>query len=447
MGAFIAANGKSCLFLKEGKVKRVYTCSENKDKLLFYYTNNISVFDKVIFSEIPRKGEALCRGTAYWFKSVENEGICDTHYLDTIAPNQMLVRRVDKVEKPTLQTDSYLIPLEFICRHYAAGSFLDRVNSGELKPQDIGLSSPPKAGDKLPEPYFEATTKFEKVDRHLTIDEALQVGGLTRGEYNEIREIVLKIDEMTGQVAHQYYYTDYFSRMTSLCGGVANFAENIRNSQQTEVAEMAEQTLSKQVGSSTGAHKKNPISCENISGGQWRHLKSEFMTTLDDLITDFQRDLRDSSNKRYYIYGIGNTALYMISTGAKVAKNLTVRKEKMAENLGMTRGLICAEPLQMVLQDWVGRSSEEFVDTHEHVRVLTNKAIESGISFQDAVNEDELVQKVLKDASPEVVEMIFDPSKYIGTAVKDVEDYIKNCNETISAIEMNLEERKKFNYV
>ena len=44
-----------------GKVKEVYEV--DADTLEFAYTDNISVFDKIIPSKIPHKGETLCRTT------------------------------------------------------------------------------------------------------------------------------------------------------------------------------------------------------------------------------------------------------------------------------------------------------------------------------------------------------------------------------------------------
>lgn len=62
---------------------------------------------------------------------------------------------------------------------------------------------------------------------------------------------------MTGQTVHHYYYQNYLQQLSGICAGIAKFAEDLRNYQQTEVGEMAEKALSNQVGSSTGAHKLN----------------------------------------------------------------------------------------------------------------------------------------------------------------------------------------------
>ena len=61
--------------LYQGKVKQVWS-TDDPDILEFRFTNQISVFDQIIPSLIPRKGESLNRTTAHWFKLIEEEGIC-----------------------------------------------------------------------------------------------------------------------------------------------------------------------------------------------------------------------------------------------------------------------------------------------------------------------------------------------------------------------------------
>jgi adenylosuccinate lyase len=255
--------------------------------------------------------------------------------------------------------------------------------------------------------------------------------------------IDIKPDDITGQVVHHHWYYDYFSRLFAICGGIAKFAEDVRNYQQTEVGEITEQQLSEGVGSSTGAHKINPINCENISGGQWRKVFSSQIAAALDFMTDFQRDLRDSSNKRYYIYEFGNAALYMIKRAEKVARNMTIRKERMAQNLGLTEGLICAEPLQLYLQKWIGNNLEEFIDAHEHVRVLSRKATEEGLSFYKSIASDELIQRALEDATEEEREMILDPEKYIGTTIKDIEKQTEKWQKALYALEEEIRKYKE----
>ncbi|MBU4255700.1 MAG: phosphoribosylaminoimidazolesuccinocarboxamide synthase [Candidatus Thermoplasmatota archaeon] len=184
--------------IMKGKVKEVYE-TENENELEFFFTNHISVFDKVIPSEIEYKGETLCRTSSYWFSVAENIGI-KTHFIKTTGPDRMRVKKVDVIRdysKLNEKTTNYLIPLEFICRYYVAGSLFDRIKNKEIKNETLGFDPDynVKYGDKLTTPFFEVTTKLEKTDRNLNLDEALKISGISEDEYKSIKEMFLRIDE------------------------------------------------------------------------------------------------------------------------------------------------------------------------------------------------------------------------------------------------------------
>ncbi|MEW5937170.1 MAG: phosphoribosylaminoimidazolesuccinocarboxamide synthase [Candidatus Thermoplasmatota archaeon] len=181
---------------KRGKVKEVYEVGD--DELEFLFTDQVSVFDKIVPTRIPFKGETLCRTAAYWFKEAERLGV-RTHFLHLSAPNRMRVRRVkvpEMGEALSPAAGGYLIPLEVIARYYVAGSLHDRLRSGVLSPRILGFRALPPYGARLPEPFIETTTKLEKVDRLLSEEEAMRLAGLTREDLRQIREVVLEIDRM-----------------------------------------------------------------------------------------------------------------------------------------------------------------------------------------------------------------------------------------------------------
>ena len=184
--------------VKSGKVKDVYAV--NDKELEFKFSNRISVFDKIIPSEIPNKGETLARTSAYWFELIQKLGI-STHYLGLTAPNRIRVKRVNVISDYsllTMKTVKYLIPLECIVRYYVYGSLWDRVFQGIIKPEKLGFlpGHDIKIAEKLPQPFFEVTTKLEKIDRKLTDETALKISGLTLDEYTSIKDVSLEIDEV-----------------------------------------------------------------------------------------------------------------------------------------------------------------------------------------------------------------------------------------------------------
>jgi phosphoribosylaminoimidazole-succinocarboxamide synthase len=184
--------------LMKGKVKAAYDLGES---LEFRFSDNISVFDKVIPSIIPYKGETLCREGVYWLKRAEKMGL-KTHFEEYIPPSGMRVKKVDIIqpEDLTRQSRRCLIPLEFICRWYVAGSLYDRIKDGQVSAQDVGFDSGHKViyGEPLPDPFIEVSTKLEKTDRLLSREEALEISSLSLSEFEAAREVVLKIDEDIG---------------------------------------------------------------------------------------------------------------------------------------------------------------------------------------------------------------------------------------------------------
>ena len=162
-----------------GKVKQVWS-TEDPDIIEFRYTNQISVFDQIIPSLIPRKGESLNRTSCYWFNLVEKADICETHIIEMNAPDRVRARRFDVVREPgaiSQDRENVFVPLEVICRHYLAGSGWRRYQRGDAPAEEFGFEPGTvlEEGVKLPSPYLEVSTKFEKFDRLLDRDEALEI--------------------------------------------------------------------------------------------------------------------------------------------------------------------------------------------------------------------------------------------------------------------------------
>ena len=184
--------------LYSGKVKQVWS-TDDPDVLEFRYTDQISVYDQIIPSLVPRKGESLNRTTCHWFDLVEKEGVCDTHTIDMHAPDRCLARKMTVIREPGAiprDMENVFVPLEVICRHYLVGSAYKRYTDGKVGVEEFGFEPGTKIeeGVKLPEPYLEVSTKFEAYDRLLDREEALQISNLTDDEFQAILDVVLQVD-------------------------------------------------------------------------------------------------------------------------------------------------------------------------------------------------------------------------------------------------------------
>ena len=157
------------------------------------------MFDQIIPSLIPRKGESLNRTTAHWFKLIEEEGICGTHLVEVNAAERCLVRKVEVIKEPGAiprDMEWVFVPLEIICRHYLSGSAWRRFQRGELTAEQLGVDEDCEYGAKLSKPFLEVTTKFEAYDRNITNEEALEISNITPEELESIFDAVLKVDAL-----------------------------------------------------------------------------------------------------------------------------------------------------------------------------------------------------------------------------------------------------------
>ena len=187
----------SSQLVARGSVKDIHQLSDTE--LEFVFSDRISVFDKPIPVEIPRKGEVLARISAFWFDVAGSLGI-HTHFLGMTSPRSMQVRRVAVIRdysRITKQTRGYLIPIEFVSRYYVAGMLYDRVRAGQFDVVDLGFSAGylPRYGEKLPRPLCETGTKLEPVDVFIPAIDAMAMGALSEAQLRQIWSVVARLDQ------------------------------------------------------------------------------------------------------------------------------------------------------------------------------------------------------------------------------------------------------------
>ncbi|MGC8814531.1 phosphoribosylaminoimidazolesuccinocarboxamide synthase, partial [Dictyoglomus sp.] len=95
------------------------------------------------------------------------------------------------------EKENFLIPLEVIYRNSLpeGSSVFERLKEGSLKLQDLGLHSIPEKGAKLQKPIVDFSTKLEVNDRYLSYEEAKEISGFSKEEFEKIKNLILFIDE------------------------------------------------------------------------------------------------------------------------------------------------------------------------------------------------------------------------------------------------------------
>jgi len=188
-----------------GSVKKIVIHEEPTEnefgKGTFEFTNDYSVFDYGKMPDtIPHKGECICRMSSFNFKKIEERGI-KTHFTGNPAPDKIdfKVVRILHPGKDTItqETGNFLVPLEVIFRNTLpeGSSVFKRLESGQIKPEDIGLSGMPKPGEKLDNPIIDLSTKLEPTDRYLDEAEAKQISSLSDEEFENMKATALKIND------------------------------------------------------------------------------------------------------------------------------------------------------------------------------------------------------------------------------------------------------------
>ena len=167
---------------------------------IFEFTDDYSVFDYGKMPDvIPKKGEALCRMAAYNFEELDKIGI-KSHFRKLVSGNEMEVDLVQVLfpQKGELKEgmSNYLVPLEVIFRNSLpdGSSVFKRLAKGSTTPEQLGLSSMPKPGEKPEKPIMDVSTKLEPTDRYLDWKEAAEISKMSEQEIGGLKEKAKQIN-------------------------------------------------------------------------------------------------------------------------------------------------------------------------------------------------------------------------------------------------------------
>lgn len=159
---------------KVGKVRDIYI---RPDRITLISTDRHSSFDRNI-AHIPFKGEVLNQISLFWFN--ETKDIIQNHVLSTPDPNVL----VAKVCKP--------LPIEAVVRGYITGvtstSLWTHYQEGKRDFGNFILPEGLKKNQKLADPVFTPSTKFEKHDRTLSPAEIVAEGLLSKEMITEVEK-------------------------------------------------------------------------------------------------------------------------------------------------------------------------------------------------------------------------------------------------------------------
>jgi len=242
------------------------------------------------------------------------------------------------------------------------------------------------------------------------------------------RQVLSNLDlspgEYSTQIVMPEVVTDFVHNIISAFGVLANFSDDMRHLQRSEISEVGEHFSENQVGSSTMPHKRNPINYENVKS-MWKKFMPQMITVYQDQISEHQRDLSNSASSRFIpeiIVGLLSSANRLI----RVTDKLVVDKDNIKENFAEYKEMVVAEPLYILL------ASYGHPDAHEAVRKLTLKAEKSGKPLRKLVKEEEDLEKYLDKFNNKQWEILLNPEKYIGISVHKTEKIIERWSQELN---------------
>jgi len=249
-----------------------------------------------------------------------------------------------------------------------------------------------------------------------------------------LKKINLKPSPISTQILPPEPLAYFLFSCIGLSAALGQFGRDARHLMRSEIGEVTESFEKGQVGSSTMAHKRNPINFENLEG-MWLRTKNEFGKVLDTFISEHQRDLVGSSISRDFpIILINlqqqlNTLLKEDKLGKTFLERLSINEEMCNFNFQKNANVILAEPLYIALQ-MAGYPD----DAHELVnRKLVPEAQKRGCSLVDVLGDmaknDKKLSAVVAKIKPEILKLLENPENYTGDAREKTLEIVKNVQK------------------
>ena len=259
------------------------------------------------------------------------------------------------------------------------------------------------------------------------------------------QETIDKIDPMIAKkmgfkecypVSGQTYSRKVDTRVINVLAGIAasahKFSNDIRLLQHLkEVEEPFEKT---QIGSSAMAYKRNPMRSERIASLSRYVMVDALNPAITSATQWFERTLDDSANKRLSvpegflaIDGILDLCLNVVD--GLVVYPKVIEKHMMAELPFMAT--------ENIMMDAV-KAGGDRQELHERIRVLS---MEAGKHVKEEGKENNLLELIAADLAfnmtLEELQKSMEPSRYVGRAPRQVDNFLKNVVNPI------LEENKE----
>src|SRR5256886_5007297 len=124
----------------------------------------------------------------------------------------------------------------------------------------------------------------------------------------------------------------FFAVLGVIASSVENLSTEIRHLQRTEVREAEEYFSPGQKGSSAMPHKRNPVTCEQISGLA-RVVRANAQAAFENVPLWHERDISHSSVERVILPDSTVLVDYLLTKTTKLIETMFVYPKRMLQNL------------------------------------------------------------------------------------------------------------------
>jgi adenylosuccinate lyase len=193
----------------------------------------------------------------------------------------------------------------------------------------------------------------------------------------------LKAAAVSSQVIQRDRHAAYLATLAVIASTLDKIATEVRHLQRTEVREAEEYFSEKQKGSSAMPHKRNPVTCEQISGLA-RVVRSNAQAGFENVALWHERDISHSSVERVIIPDSTTLTDYLLSKTANIVDQMFVYPERMLANLNLTKGLVFSGQLLLDLVE-NGMSRE---DAYRLVQAHAMRSWREGLDFKAEILAD-----------------------------------------------------------
>ena len=207
------------------------------------------------------------------------------------------------------------------------------------------------------------------------------------------------------QVIQRDRHAEYMTTLAIVASSFEKFATEIRNLQRTDIREAEEYFSPGQKGSSAMPHKRNPITCERISG-MARLVRGNAIASMENVALWHERDISHSSVERVILPDSTINVDYCIRKFTNIIDKLLVYPDAMLENLNKTGGLIFSQRILIALvsKGVLREEAYKWVQRNAMKRWLEKE------DFRTNIENDEDIKKTL---SPEEIAACFDVQYFL----------------------------------